>query len=485
MLVLCSFTDKDGVAVKRMLTIDEVISLARRQSVDAEVALNQLKQAYWEYRTYRAELLPELTFSGNLPDYNKSYSSYQASDGSYNFVRSNTIGMNGNLSMTQNVWLTGAKISVHSSLDYLKQIGGDGSDRYYMSVPAYLSITQPVFAVNDVKWDRKIEPLAYKKAMASFVSASEEVTMTAITNFFSLVKADESVKIAKQNLENANKLFEAAQVKRMMGKISNNDLLQLQQNMLEAKADLTDALSSRKSAMFTLRSFLAIPSDDELVPVVPDEIQSGSLAYEDVLGKALENNPLSMDIARRRLEADYAVAKAKGKRFDINLVASVGLTGVNNDLRKSYSNLKNYQVVTLGVQIPLLDWGKRKGEVKTAESNRKVLQSQTEQEEMEFRQDIYILVEQFNNQREQVKISKQVDSIAEVRYKTNYETFMIGQISTLDLNYSQTSKDTAIQNRISQLYLYWYYYYKLRSITLWDFAKNTGIDADFDSLVED
>ena len=41
---------------------------------------------------------------------------------------------------------------------------------------------------------------------------------------------------------------------------------------------------------------------------------------------------------------------------------------------------------------------------------------------------------------------------------------MIGKISTLDLNDSQVSKDPSRQEYINQLYLYWNYYYQLRSL---------------------
>ena len=61
----------------RSISLDEAIHLARVQSVDAAVALNELKTAYWEYRTYKAELLPEVNFKATLPSYNKSYTEYR------------------------------------------------------------------------------------------------------------------------------------------------------------------------------------------------------------------------------------------------------------------------------------------------------------------------------------------------------------------------------------------------------------------------
>lgn len=149
------------------ITLNEAIALARTQSVDAAVALNELKTAYWEYRTFRADLLPEVNFSGTLPSYSKQYNSYQNEDGSYSFVRSNKLGLNGALSIDQNIWFTGGKVSLSSSLDFMKQLGSGGS-RQFMSVPIALQLTQPIFGVNNLKWNRRIEPVRYEEAKSRF-----------------------------------------------------------------------------------------------------------------------------------------------------------------------------------------------------------------------------------------------------------------------------------------------------------------------------
>ena len=60
---------------QQVITLDEAIMLARVQSVDAAVALNELKTAYWEYRTFRANLLPEINVAAVAPSYNKKYNS--------------------------------------------------------------------------------------------------------------------------------------------------------------------------------------------------------------------------------------------------------------------------------------------------------------------------------------------------------------------------------------------------------------------------
>ena len=425
---------------RRAITLEEAITIARVQSVDAAVALNELKTAYWEYRTFRADLLPEMNFEATIPSYNKKYNSYQQDNGAYTFVRNNYMEMNGEVSIDQNIWLTGGKLSLNTSLDFLKQLDGDKSKRY-MSVPVALTLEQPIFGVNTIKWNRRIEPVRYAEAKAAFLTATEEVTMTTINYFFNLLLAKENVGIARQNLKNADKLYEVAKAKRSMGQISENDLLQLELNVLNARSTLTENESNLKSNMFKLRSFLALGEDEELEPVVPETIPTVLLNYPDVLDKALANNSFAHNIRRRQLEADFEVAKAKGNLREIKLYAQVGFTGTDNEFNSAYRRLKDNQIVEVGFKIPILDWGKRRGQVKIAQSNRDVTESKLRQETMNFNQNLFILVEQFNNQQAQLQIADDADKIAQKRYSTNVETFMVGKISTLDLNDSQTKKD--------------------------------------------
>ncbi len=54
------------------LTLEEVISTAREQSVPALRAKHQFVVSYWRYRTYKAQFLPSLNLSANLGQYNRS-----------------------------------------------------------------------------------------------------------------------------------------------------------------------------------------------------------------------------------------------------------------------------------------------------------------------------------------------------------------------------------------------------------------------------
>lgn len=468
---------------KVRLTLREAIQIAQLQSVDAAVALNELRTAYWEYRTHRADQLPEVIFTGTLPSYSKQYSKYQQSDGSYTYVQNNALGLNGEISIAQNIALTGGKIALNTSLDFTRQLGS-GAYNEFMSVPVSLTLTQPIFGVNSQKWKRRIEPVRYEEAKAAFMENVENVTISAITHYFNLLLAEDNLEICNQNLVNANKLYDIAVAKRKIGHISESELMRLKQSALQAKGKLTEAQSNYNAMMFQLRSFLGMSEQDVIEPVLPDLIEGVRMDYQEVLGKAQENNSFSKNIMRRQLEAEYDVATAKGNRRSINLFASVGYTGKDISMRGAYNPLKDNQIVEVGLSIPILDWGKRKGKVKVAESNRDVVLSRIRQEQMDFNQDIFLLVENFNNQAAQLEIAAEVDTLAEKRYKTSIETFMIGKIDILDLNDAQSSKDDAKQKHIQELYYYWRYFYNIRSITLYDFLNNRTLDADFEEIVK-
>lgn len=137
----------------------------------------------------------------------------------------------------------------------------------------------------------------------------------------------------------------------------------------------------------------------------------------------------------------------------------------------------------MGISIPLLDWGKRKGKVKVARSRRDLTRERLNKERNDFCQNLFVLVERFNNQRQQLSLAIRAEQIATRRYDSSVETFLIGKLSTLDLNDSQENKDSARSNYLNEMFYYWYYYYQLRSLTLWDFENNTPIETDFKSII--
>lgn len=445
------------------LSLNEAIAIAHTQSVDAAIAQNRFDAAYWEYRTHEADQLPELSFRGTLPAYSKSHNKYQKADGTYTYLADNSLSLSGELSVDQQIALTGGTVSLTTSLDFTRQLGTNAGNEY-LSLPVGIVIRQPVWSVNHYKWERKIAPLRFREAKSYYAENMEEVSLETVATFFQVIYARESLHIARQNLENAEMLCRIALAKKEIGHISDNELLQLDLSALQARAALVEAQSGLQAAMFRLHSFLGISDKVVIDALTPESIPPLQLDYPDVLLKAKENNHLIKNILRRQIEADYALASARSARQSIDLYASIGYSGKDQTIGGAYHPLRPNQVIEVGMSIPILDWGKRKGKEKTAESNRRLVLSQTKQEEINFEQTVFLLVENFNNQAGQVEIARQADRIALKRYTTSVETYLIGKLSLLDLNDAQRQKDEAKLKQIEELQRYWNYYYSIRKV---------------------
>lgn len=464
-----------GQGRRTTVTLEEAIRLAQERSLDAMVARNTLRSAYWQYRNFRAELLPNVSLEGTLPSFDRSMSSYLKEDGTYTFVSSNSVGGSLSVAVTQNIPWTGGSVSLQSQLERIDQLDGERRTDY-MSVPFAVSLTQPLVAVNRLKWARKIEPKRYRQARQQFAVDMEEVTIRAVGYYFEVLLAEVNVEIDRQNLENATKLLEIAERKREMGIVSENDLLQLKLNKLNASSSLIQSEQACEQQMFALRNYLGFAGDVELAVVVPEACPEVEVTYGRVLEMASRNNPFRYEVVCSLLEAERQVKEAKaGRGFRADVRASVGFTGSDRTLRNTYRDLRERESVSLGISIPIFDWGKGRGDVEIARSQERVARMRVEQDKLDFEQSVLTAVRQFQEQTRLNEIARLADTISQQRYKTAYETFVLGQISVLDLNAAQTERDDAKRSTISQLYASWRNYYSLRKLTLYDFVEEKNI----------
>jgi outer membrane protein TolC len=322
----------------------------------------------------------------------------------------------------------------------------------------------------------RIEPERYKEARQQYQADLENVYMKTITYYFDLLLAQTNLDIAAINQGNASKLHDIAKGKKSIGLISDNDLLQLELNKINAEAEVISAGQTYDNKMLTFCNFLRLENNVELTPVVPNAGFNVNITLSQVRELAYKNHPLTHTSTRRLLEARRLIDEAKANRgFKADLYVSMGYTGSDLTFSDSYRNLQNREIVSLGIRIPILDWGKGKGRVKLAESEQEVIKSQVEQTQLDFEQNIILSVSQFREQSRLVALAQQADSIARLRYETAFQTFVMGTINVLDINAAQIERDNAKRKYINELYLAWLCYYNLRQITLYDFQQETNI----------
>ena len=229
--------------------------------------------------------------------------------------------------------------------------------------------------------------------------------------------------------------------------------------------------------MCDLRNYLGFNDQVVIEVTIPEEAPYIPISLEDVMALAKANNPITHNARRRLLESQQIIAQARANRgFQANIYASLGFTGSASRFSPAYRDLQNRQVVSVGVRIPILDWGKGKGRVQLAQSQADVEKNRVQQETMDFEQSITLAVQQYQDQQGLTAIYREADTVAQRRYNTIFETFVMGHISVLDINAAQSEKDQARRNYINQLYMSWLCFYNLRQITLFDFLTKTNIE---------
>ena len=465
------------------LTFDKVIELATTQSPQVYIARHKYRASYWEYKSFRAEFLPQLSMTAVVPSFRRVYSRLLLGDGTSTYVEENTMSMSGGVSLSQNVGLTGGQISISTNLEWLENRGKYPNSRY-MTTPISVGYRQPLFAYNDMKWRKKIAPMRYEQARKNYVETVETINRQATELFFDLALGQINFEMAKKNYANNDTLFHIAKGRYNVGTIAQNDLLQFELNVLNASTEQNNAKLRLDIASERLRSYLGFGGNVNLKLIIPTDIPEFEIDTQEAIMLAKENNSEALNLEIQTVQAQSEVRQAKfDNRFQAELNASYGLTQSNEVFADAYSNPQDHRLVQIGITIPILDWGRRRGKYKMAQSNKEMTDILVEQALSDFEQNVRIQVNQFNMQDKQILISQKTDTIAQNRYYITLQRFYIGKVSVLDLNLAKTEKDNARRNYLSALRSYWTQYYQIRRLTLFDFDKNKKIEVDFEKLM--
>lgn len=152
-----------GTHAQMRMTMEDAIATARSQSVEALEARQAFISTYWAWRSFRASRLPSLTLYGTLMNYNRSLVLLQNYDnGQLKYASSNNLQNNLGLKISQNVTFTGGTVTAYTDLSRIDQFGLKNNLTWY-SQPVSISYRQPLFAYNQFKWDKLIEPKEYER----------------------------------------------------------------------------------------------------------------------------------------------------------------------------------------------------------------------------------------------------------------------------------------------------------------------------------
>lgn len=455
----------------RRLTLPETVELAKKQSIAARQAETTRETRYWEYRAFQSDFKPQLVLNGNLPSFNRAFREVQQPNGTVLFqpVRNNNSSLS--LSLEQNIARTGGTIYATTQLQRFDDF--DRNITLYNGAPlTAIGVVQPLLRFNAMRWDKKTEPLKYQESRRAYVEEMEQIGQTACTYYFDLLLAQVNLGIAETNLNNTADILKIANEKHDLGKTSRNELLQLQLEQLKAQKAVASAQRDVELAGLRLRSYTGLQNAEKVELEEPLPIDPPNADANQLLHEALANRADAIGFARRKLEADRGVAKAKGDNgVNLTLAVNLGVSNSSTGVGEVLRNPQDYQTLQLQLDVPVLDWGRSRSRIKTAEANSKLAAYSIEQDQENFRQEIFTAVSLYTLLKNQLNLNAQTDRIAQEQYQIARERYVLGNLDVTDLSLAFAEKDRAKRDYIGALRDYWTAYFSLRRLTLFDLKE--------------
>lgn len=478
-LLLLLFCAHLALAQSQKLTLENVVLLAQNQSIASKQAATLRKTNYWKYRTFMADFKPQLSLDGSLPSFTRSFVQVTQPDGTVAFQQVSNNNSILSLGLSQNIPLTGGAVYVQQQLQRFDNFLNNTT--LYNGVPFEVGLSQPLFRFNQMKWDRQTEPLRYAESTQQYIEALEKVALDATGLYFDLLVAQVNLQIAETNRVNNDTLHKIALHKLDLGKISQNDLLQLQLSVLNAEKDLASAQQTAEVASLKLRSYLNAQDHDPSRPqafelAIPTQLTPFIVDIKQALHEAFTNRSAATGFRRQVLEADRDLDKARKENgLNATLDATFGLSNRGLQPRDIYVRPQDREFVEVRFTLPIMTWGRAQARTETARANQQLTVQTVEQAKRTFEQEIYTQVTLLDMLRKQVKLTADADQIAQRRYQIAQDRFKLSDLSVTDLGIATQDKDRARRDAILALRDYWQAYYTLRLLTLYDFETNQKI----------
>lgn len=451
-------------------SLEEIISQAKNQSPAAKQAETRKENRYWQYRQFRANYNPQLNLFGTIPNYSKDFIQNRQDDGTIQFQDLQQTSSTLNLGLQQPLAITGGNISINSRVRQFDDITRDFTQ--WNTTVANVALEQPIFAFNQLKWDKKTEPLRYEESKRSYVEEMEFVSRQAVERFFDYLDAQVNLQIAEFNLANNDTIYNIEKGRYNIGATSEDKLLQVELQLLRSKQDVAQAQLDLQTSRLNLRTFIGLNEDTSFDLVLPQSIPNFDVTIDQALNYAKANRADFIAFERRRIEAAAEVEEARRSRFQTTFNASIGYVDQGSTFDQSYSELNDQQFVNLTLFVPLIDWGRNKARTKTAMANKQLNDYVIAQDEQNFEQEIITQVRQLEVLRQQIEISKKSDEVAQQRYLVAQNRYLIGKIDITNLNIALTEKDQAKRSYLAALRAFWRAYFDMRRLTLYDFAND-------------
>ncbi len=451
-------------------SLAELIASAHDQSPANDIAETRYLNARLYYQAYRAEFRPNIMLNATVPNLVRSISSIITDDGGEIFVNRSVLTNAASVSLNYDIRATGGQIYASTGLERLDILSSPQRTSYF-ATPIRIGFIQPISRYNPFTWQDKKEPVRLTIAEKRYYQEKEMITRQIVQAYFELMMAQVNLEYASDQVENNRDLLAIAQQRFDKGFTGREELLQLEINVNGSLAEQSAARVHAELATDELNSVLG-----------NEEAQSYNLEtldYRDIYideSTALQqfrlNNPLYDELHLSEINAEESIVEARARGRTVNIIGQVGFSQTNEKLRNAYRDFDDQEIFSLGIQVPITDWGLTDIRRQTAQVNHDLTQKTNAWEIIKEERSLLSGIKQFNLQKTQLTLLQNSMELAREHVTITEQRYLKGSSTINDLNLALENENRRRNSYYQSLREYWDLYYEIRSRCLYDFERN-------------
>ncbi len=383
----------------------------------------------------------------------------------------------GLFTVSQPIVLTDARISLTNRFGYKDSYSEYTSTTTKgFSNNLSLNLDQPLFTYNRTKIQLKELQLALENAQLNYaiqlLSLEKQVTQA----FYYVYQQQQSLDISNQAYQNMQKSYEVSKNKVDAGISAREEMFQAELNLATTKSDFENKQVSLENAKDDFKLLIGMSLYDDLLVIPNIAVDTVAVDISFAIDQGLANR---MELRQREIsietsQFDLIQTKALNE-FKGSLGLSLGLFGDNEKFKDVYASPTDNETVSLSLTVPLWDWGERKARIKATEASMETAKITFEEEQNSIILGIRKVYRNLLNLQNQIEISRQSVTNAQLTYDLNLEKYKNGDLTGMDLNIYQNQLSEKKLTYTNSLISYKLELLNLKIQTLYDFEKKEAV----------
>jgi|SaaInlV_200m_DNA_2_1039689.scaffolds.fasta_scaffold04460_2 outer membrane protein len=426
---------------QQVLRFEDAIQVASQHSPDIKRVRLSMERSEQLLIAQRASLKSNISFTVNPLQYthDRAFDEYNNQ-----WYTKDNLSSLGAFTISQPLIWTDGRVSLTNQLRWQNSYSevNDIRNKNFTN-NLYLQYDQPLFTYNRTKQVLQELELGLENAQLSFAMQMLNLERMVAQNFFNVHQRQMSLQISQEEYANQLKSYETIKNKVEGGLSALEELYQAELNLANSRSGLQNAEVALDNAKDQFKVQIGLDIFEDIAVLANVNLDSVPVDLPQAIDMGLANR---LEIRQRQIDiqnAQFDMIQTKSiNEFKGNLSVQVGLFGDNEKLPQLYESPTDNEQLALSLQIPIFDWGERKARIAAAEATIKTSELSLEDEKNNIVIGIREVYRSLLNLITQIGIAEQSQKNAQLTYDINYERYVNGDLTGMDLN--------LYQNQLSQ-----------------------------------